>query len=117
MTPLVGAFLGLALIQGQQAAPPDHPRQASATESRSVADERFDLDIGERRVTERNFSASTDVTAEDAGGHGLRVGVGAAVRAEEIDVTLRNVRGRVVFRGSLERVLERLGIRGGVTTP
>ena len=62
------------------------------------ADEDFELNIVERRITEANFFASTAVGGA-AGGLDLRVGV--ALGAGRIDVLLRNVRGRVRFRGSL----------------
>jgi hypothetical protein len=43
--------------------------------------------------------------------------VGAVVRASEIDVQLRNVRGRVRFRASLETVLRLLDARRGQRAP
>lgn len=84
---------------------------ATRTTARATADEDFDLDITERRITERDFEAATDVSlggddGVDARGINLRVGVLA--RAEEMDVLLRNVRGHVRFRASLEPVLGRL---------
>jgi hypothetical protein len=86
---------------------PERDEQRAARTAREAADETFDLDITERRITELNFFASTDVATGGAGALSLRVGV--AVGAERIDVLLRNVRGRVRFRGSLEalrRVLD-----------
>ena len=68
--------------------------------------EDFELNIAERRITETDFFASTSVGG-GAGRLDLRVGV--ALGAERIDVLLRNVRGRVRFRGSLDalrRVLD-----------
>ena len=79
-----------AAISGTQRTPAD-------------VDENFELNIAERRITERDFYASTaietDVGASSPHGLSLRVGVG--VGASEIDVLLRNVQGRVRFRGSL----------------
>jgi hypothetical protein len=76
---------------------------------RGDADESFELNIAERRITEQNFFASTAVAAGEEGARGLDLRVGVAVGAERIDVMLRNVRGSVRFRGSLDalrRVLE-----------
>lgn len=82
---------------------------------RTSADETFDLDIDERRITQQHFEASTSVGTEGAHGFNLRIGV--ELGAERIDVLLRNVRGRVRFRGSLERVLDILNMRRGSSAP
>jgi hypothetical protein len=94
-------------------APPAAAPPAATTQpgNRTSADETFELNITERRITERNFEASTSVETGEGSPHGLMLRVGVAVRADEINVLLRNVRGRVRFRASLERVLERLNLR------
>lgn len=84
---------------------------AAQTINRTSADETFELNITERRITERDFAASTSVEAGEETARGLSLRVGVAVGADEINVLLRNVRGRVRFRASLERVLERLNLR------
>lgn len=81
----------------------------AATRTPSNADENFELNITERRITERDFFASTAIETGAADARGLSLRVGVAVGASEIDVLLRNVQGRVRFRGSLEalrRVLD-----------
>lgn len=81
--------------------PPPPPQRAGGD-----VNEDFELDIAERRIMEADFYASTAVGVS-AGA--LRLGVGVALGAERIDVLLKNVRGRVRFRGSLEalrRVLD-----------
>lgn len=81
------------------------------------ANEDFELNIAERRITEANFFASTSVNVS-AGA--LRLGVGVALGAERIDVLLRNVSGRVRFRGSLDalrRVLDAHGATPAVADP
>ncbi len=74
------------------------------------ADENFQLDIQSRRITENNYQASTalETVADNTRGVDLRVGV--FLNATRIDVNLRNVRGQVRFRGSLDSVLERLNL-------
>lgn len=79
--------------------------------TRTTADETFELNITERRITERDFSASTEVEAGEETARGLRLRVGVSVGADEINVLLRNVRGRVNFRATLARVLDRLNTR------
>ena len=72
-------------------------------------EENFELNIAERRITERDFYASTAIETEAGDARGLSLRVGVAVGASEIDVLLRNVHGRVRFRGSLDalrRVLD-----------
>jgi len=72
------------------------------------ADENFQLDIAARHITENDYQASTalETVADNTRGVALRVGV--FLNATRIDVNLRNVRGQVRFRGSLDSVLERL---------
>jgi hypothetical protein len=85
----------------------DAPATTSAPATPSNADEDFELNIAERRITERDFFASTGIEAGERSAHGLSLRIGVAVGASEIDVLLRNVQGRVRFRGSLE-VLQRM---------
>lgn len=84
---------------------------ADATHTRTTADETFELDIAERRITEGDFQASTSVETGDETARGLRLRVGVALAASNIDVLLRRVRGRVRFRASLEPLLQRLKVR------
>lgn len=93
---------------------PAQPQQQNVTPDateRTEADETFELNITERRITERDFTASTSVEAGEESARGLRLRVGVEVGASVIDVLLRNVRGSVRFRATLERVLERLNAR------
>jgi len=91
----------------QTPAPP-----APTTRAGASVDEDFELNIDRRRITETNYQAATAVEAGGEGGLRLRVGV--AVRADSIDVLLRNVRGHVRFRGSLAPVLRLLEARPAV---
>jgi hypothetical protein len=107
--------LSSALAAGQTSA----PATPAATPARdaTTASEDFDLDIAERRITESDFEASTEVsTAGEGAGRGLDLRVGVMVRAGNIDVLLRNVRGRVRFRASLEPVLRLLNQRRAAPT-
>ncbi|HWS99507.1 MAG TPA: hypothetical protein VN256_04475 [Pyrinomonadaceae bacterium] len=101
-----------ALAQNENAASasPAQPAPAQAA-TRTTADETFELNITERRITEREFEASTAVEAGEETARGLRLRVGVSVGADEINVLLRNVRGRVSFRATLARVLDRLTTR------
>lgn len=87
------------------------PQATSESPNRTSANETFELNITERRITERDFAASTTVEVGEEAARGLFLRVGVAVGADEINVLLRNVRGRVNFRATLERVLERLSAR------
>jgi len=77
------------------------------------ADEEFDLNIEQRRISEKEFYAETAVETEGSGG--LRLGVGVTLRASEIEVLLLGVRGHVRFRGSLAPVLRLLEARRGTS--
>jgi hypothetical protein len=91
-------------------APP--PATASAPPApQTSADEDFELNIGERRINEESFEASTEVEVGGRGERGVNLRVGVAVGAGSIEVLLRNVRGRVRFRGSLDELLRRINVR------
>lgn len=79
--------------------------------ARTNADETFELNIAERRITRDDYEASTSVEAGEAQARGLALRVGVMVRAGNIDVLLRGVQGSVRFRASLDAVLRRLGTR------
>ena len=99
----------LAAAQGLAAAQ-TRPADAGATPSppsaRTDADEEFELNIDERRISEKDFHAATAV--ETDGVRGLQLGVGVALSAKSIEVLLSNVRGHVRFRASLAPVLRLL---------
>jgi len=90
---------------GETPAPSPTAQRAGAT-----ADEDFELNIDVRRIGEGDFHAGTAVEAGAAGG-GLRLGVGVTLRAQDIEVLLQGLRGRVRFRGSLAPVLRLLDAR------
>jgi hypothetical protein len=91
-------------------------RQATSS---AEADENFELNIGERRITEENYQASLSVSLGDDARRGLDLRVGVAVGAARIDVLLRNVRGHVRFRATLGQLLRLLNERraGGAIQP
>lgn len=108
---VTAAFAAAQTSESRNPPTPDAPSNVAQTNNRTSADETFDLNITERRITERDFAASTSVEAGEETARGLSLRVGVAVGADEINVLLRNVRGQVRFRASLERVLERLNMR------
>jgi len=81
------------------------PTQAAGAD----ADEEFELNIEQRRISEKDFHAETAV--ETGGERGLQLGVGVALRASDIEVLLLGVHGHVRFRGSLAPVLRLLEAR------
>lgn len=104
----------IALSQTSEAAKTEvatTAQSASEAQTRTSANETFDLNIAERRITERDFAASTSVEIGEETARGLSLRVGVAVGADQINVLLRNVRGSVRFRATLERVLQRLNAR------
>ncbi|HEX8190204.1 MAG TPA: hypothetical protein VF586_17740, partial [Pyrinomonadaceae bacterium] len=88
--------------------------ERAAAPARATADEEFDLNIERRRIGEKEFHAETAV--ETDGARGLRLGVGVALRASDIEVLLLGVRGHVRFRGSLAPVLRLLEARRAAPT-
>jgi hypothetical protein len=89
----------------QQRLPPTDPVQ------RASADETFDLNIVERRITEKDFFAATSVGLDSPEGKKISMNVGVEVRAGKIDVLMRNVTGTVRFRGSIQKILDLMNSR------
>ncbi|MET0648580.1 MAG: hypothetical protein ABW208_18365 [Pyrinomonadaceae bacterium] len=104
-----GALAQTQTVEAPAAAPPLPTQEAGAT-----ADEDFELNIDVRRISEKDFHAETAV--ETDGARGLRLDVGVTLRASDIEVLLRNVRGHVRFRASLAPVLRLLDARRGTPT-
>jgi len=111
-------FITLILISCPSVSAQTSAKTGQANSNQTSADETFDLNITERRITEHDFTASTSVEIGEEAAHGLLLRVGVTVGAEEINVLLKNVTGHVRFRASLNRVLERLRVQSSPgTTP
>lgn len=106
---LVAAASAHAPAQTRPAETPAPTPTRPARQAGATADEDFELNIDVRRINEKDFHAETSVEA--GGASGLRLRVGVALRASDIDVLLQGVRGRVRFRASLAPVLRLLDAR------
>jgi hypothetical protein len=113
---LVASASVLAAAQTRTGESPAPTPPPTAAQSGATADEEFELNIDVRRINERDFRAETAVEAGGANA-GLRLKVGVALGAQEIDVLLQGVRGRVRFRGNLAPVLRLLDARRGAPAP
>ncbi|MGB8507804.1 MAG: hypothetical protein WCD76_05330 [Pyrinomonadaceae bacterium] len=99
-------------VHAQQQQPTKAPTPTGEAAGRasegSNADDDFDLNITERRITESRFEAATEIRSGEETARGLNLRVGVLARADEIDLLLRNVRGHVRFRATLEPLLRLL---------
>jgi hypothetical protein len=115
-TAFIFIFAAHTHAQTRPADAPAPPANAQAPRAESSnADEEFELNIDVRRIHESDFRAETAVSTE--GARGLQLNVGVALRASDIDVLLRNVRGRVRFRATLDPVLRLLDSRRVAAPP
>ncbi len=81
----------------------------SSNVPRTSADENFQLNITESRVTEINYERSTSVALfSDTNGSGINLRVGATATGAKIEITLLNVTGNVRFRASLDAIRKRI---------
>ena len=87
------------------------PPLAADPVQRVSAEETFDLNIVERRITETDFFAATSVGLDSREGKNVSMNVGVEVSAGKIDVLMRNVTGTVRFRGSVQRILDLINSR------
>ncbi len=125
-----GRCLGVALVllagfmvaSGQVNNPkPNQPTprvsmpQSPPARTRTNVDETFELNITERHYSQENFEASTVVETGDASKVSVQIGV--ALTSARIDVVLRNIRGVIHFRGTLDRLLQVINDRQGAIQP
>jgi hypothetical protein len=99
-------ILSILPVPGQNL-PADQPVNPPAP--RRNLDETFELNIPLRQVTRESFEAATAVSTDGESSLNLQIGVGIATG--RIDFRLRNVQGRVRFRGTLDRIFEMLDTR------
>jgi hypothetical protein len=114
-------FICLLSCLGATAAPAQAERPQSKLDNpsgnRSDLNESFELNISDRLITKKAYAAQTAVELGSASESDLRLNVGVAVRADTINVRLRNVRGNVHFRGSLQRMRLLLNSRPPTNPP
>lgn len=80
----------------------------AALAPRTTANETFDLNIPEKRIRQEDYQTSASVEVGEPRDATLYLRVGGSLSARRVDLLLRNVRGRVRFRATLEPVLRRL---------
>jgi hypothetical protein len=102
----IGFLTGISVLSADAQTAPAKP--ASQTVNQATANEDFELNIVQERITETNFARSTSVELSNNNRGGLRVEVGVGVRAEQVDILLRGIYGRVRFRASLESLRQRI---------
>ncbi len=79
-------------------------------EDQTTADENFKVSITNKKVVETDYESKVELNVNSANLPAVSVNVGAAVRAEQITVTLKNIFGDVRFRGSLEKILDQINL-------
>ena len=79
-------------------------------ENQTIADETFKVSITEKKVTETDYESKVELNVNSEKHANVSINVGAAVRAEQITLTLRNIFGDVRFRGSLEKILNQINL-------
>ena len=112
---ILSALTTCTLAQTQTRARRTQTGAPPATTAQTNVDEDFDLNIDTRHIVEHDFFASTSVSFGDEQSPLVRIGV--ALGAQEIDVQLRNVRGHVRFRASLDQITRLINARRGAPPP
>ena len=107
---LIVAFASFAKAQepGRLTGDSSMTIQQPESATRTSADESFDINIPQRRITRCNYQASTAVEIGSETGELMNLRVGVAVGAGCINVLLVNVTGQVRFHATLEAVLSRI---------
>lgn len=90
---------------------------AQTVENQTKVNENFELNIVQERITETNFTRSTDVRLSNENESGVKLEVGVGVQAEQINILLRGIFGRVNFRASLESIRQRIEQRRQTVLP
>ena len=79
-------------------------------QDQTTADENFKVNITDKKIVETDYESKVELNVNSEKQPNVSVNVGAAVRAERITVTLKNVFGDVRFRGSLEKILNQINL-------
>lgn len=82
--------------------------QETKKEDQTTTKKEFTLDITNETFTEENYRANVRVAAETPTKPAVSIDVGVGIEAKNITVTLINVKGDVLFEGSLEELLKKL---------
>ncbi len=64
----------------------------------------FDLNITEQRILKQDYKSSTSIGIGEAEPGGISLRAGTVVRANEVDILLHNIQGKVHFRSNWERL-------------
>ncbi len=104
----VSAISSLFFISGVAQIPPTAQTVETHKQNQITANENFELNIVQDRITEAKFERSTSVELKNESYGSLRVEAGAGVRGEQVNVFLRGITGRVTFRASLEPLQKRI---------
>lgn len=81
-----------------------------AVQDKTTADENFRVNISDKKVVETDYESKVELSAASESNPAVSVSIGAAVRAEKITLTLRNIFGDVRFRGSLEKITNQINL-------
>ncbi len=81
------------------------------TGNQTTADENFKLNITNKKVTEQSYESKVEVAVESETNPKVVLNIGAGVKAETITLRLTNITGDIRFRGSLEKILEKIKLR------
>lgn len=77
---------------------------AAAQTAPPPKDERVVLDAGEKRIVRELYHDDEAIQLQGNEAGGWHLSAGASIDARRIDLTLRNVRGEVRFRGDFSRL-------------
>lgn len=97
-------FIGLFLLTACVLSSPAQ----QTTDNQITNSEDFTLNISEKKISEEDYRANVKVSAQTPTRPVISLNIGVGVQAKKISVTLKNVTGDVKFRGSLEKLLEKL---------
>ena len=84
--------------------------QQQTTENQTTADENFKVNITDKKIVETDYESKVELNANSENRPAVSVNVGAAVRAGQITLTLKNIFGDVRFRGSLEKITNQINL-------
>lgn len=105
---LIGLFC--ILIFSISAFSQENTKEVQTNDNQITRTENYELNIKNKTISEENYKADVKVATESNSKNAVSLDVGVGVRAKKITVTLTNVTGDVKFRGSLEKLLQRLNL-------
>lgn len=107
-------IMSFFVVAGAGTATAEEIGNINNSEPASSVNENFELNIDSERIIEQDYKSSTSIDFGEDSPRSISLQIGSVVRANEINMHLQNIHGKVHFSGTWEPILQKLRSRRGV---